>query len=157
MNSIKKIFLVLIAIVAVFNLGVLIYVHTGFIQIEKGSKAALRTFDPRTQAGKVSIARRVEIQKRIKQENIAWDYYQKGDYGMAIKEYKKTIEMSKHDQWVPRYRLSDVYEKAGYYDLALQEIDWLLSRKKVDQRVVDELLARKAKISSALPKASIDN
>jgi len=148
MNIVKKIFLIAIGIVTVFILGLFAYMYVGFIQMEKGSDAALKTFDPKTQAGKISIARRFEIQRITNQENIAWEYYKKADYEMAIKEYKKTIEMSKYDQWVPRYRLSEVYEKAGYHDLALQEIDWLLSRKGVDQKVVDELLARREKIQN---------
>ena len=152
MNIMKKIFLILTGIMIIAALGLFIYIYIGFVQMEKGSDTALRTFDPKTQAGKVSIARRVEIQKRTKQENVAWEYYQKGDYEMAIKEYKKAIEMSRYDQWESRYRLSEAYEKAGHYDLALREIDWLLSRKKVDQRVIDELLARKAKISSSPDK-----
>ena len=149
MNIMKKTFLILPGVIIIAVLVLFVYVYTGFVQMEKGADAAFRTFDSSAQEGKASIVRRIEIQKRTKQDNIAWSYYQKGDYEMAIKEYKKAIEMSKYDQWAPRYRLSAAYEKAGYYRLAIQEIDWLLSHK-LDKRVVDELTARKKNLTVLL-------
>lgn len=80
--------------------------------------------------------------------NKAREYESNDKYDLAIEEYKKSLE-SKSEKWMAHRHLLDVYEKAEYYDLALQEIDWLLSRKKVDKRIVDELLARKAKILSS--------
>ena len=78
----------------------------------------------------------------------AKSYIEKKEYDYAIREYTEALKMN-YNEWMTHRDLVDVYEKAGYYDLALQEIDWLLSRKKVDKRIVDELLVRKAKISSS--------
>jgi len=140
----RQIILVLLIVVAVFLIGAGIYSYIAFMQMKKGSEAALRTFDPTTEAGKVSIARRKEMQERINQENIAWQYYQIGEYERAIEEYKKALEMSEHHQWVSRYRLSEAYEKTGNHKVALQEIEWLISQNP-RQQVMDELKKRKEK------------
>lgn len=149
----KQIILVLSLVVAVLLIGAGIYLYTAFVQMKKGSEAALRTFDPTTEAGKVSIARRKEIQERVNQENIAWEYYQSGEYEKAIEEYKKVLAMSAHHQWVPRYRLSEAYEKTGNYELALQEIEWLISQNP-RQQVMDELMKRKEKILQMITRTT---
>ena len=148
----KRILIIEILSVTLCFAGLGLYLYIAYNQTKTASSNALKTFDKSTVAGKISIARRMEIEKRIEQENIAKKFYETGDYESAIREYKKAAEMSKYHQWVPRYRLSEVYEKAGHNDLAIQEIDWLLSQKP-SRQVIDELNARKERLQS-LPKST---
>jgi len=70
-------------------------------------------------------------------------YAGQGEYDLAISEYKKAAELG--DKWVPKMRLSQLYEKTGQYKLALQELNWLIS-KNPREDVLNELTERKQRI-----------
>jgi tetratricopeptide (TPR) repeat protein len=84
-------------------------------------------------------------------ENKAMEFENKGEYELAIGEYRKTLK-SEYNKWITHRHLLDLYEKAGHNDLAIQEIDWLLSQKP-SRQVIDELNARKKRLQS-LPKST---
>ena len=82
------------------------------------------------------------------------EYFEAGDYEKAIGEYLAAIqeiqaepnpehpaswtkeEVNTTNEWIktfrqefPRHRLVEVYEKAGHYQEAIEQIDWLLTHK----------------------------
>jgi tetratricopeptide (TPR) repeat protein len=85
------------------------------------------------------------MQHRITIENEAKKYEQKGEYGLAINEYLKILDIygKEISQGSIRSKLSECYEKIGQYEAALKEIDWLLERKVL---ATPELLERKKRI-----------
>jgi len=70
-------------------------------------------------------------------------YAEQGKYDLAISEYKKAAELG--DKWVPKMRLAQLYEKTGQYKLALQELNWLIS-KNPREDVLNDLTERKQRI-----------
>jgi len=78
-------------------------------------------------------------------------YEQAKNYEQAEIEFKKAIEADRSDQGVPRRGLVRVYETTGQYQLALDQIDWLIQRTS-RKDVLDELLTRKQKLEQLLSK-----
>ena len=73
------------------------------------------------------------------------DYEEAGQYELAIKEYKKTIELG--EDWMGHAGLARLYEKTAQYELAIKEIDWLISQKP-REGVMDLYRATKKKIEA---------
>lgn len=88
-----------------------------------------------------------KVSKRVHEEELqldkARDYEKEGKYDSAISEYKKAAELG--DKWVPKMRLSQLYEKTGQYQFALQELTWLIS-KNPREDVLSDLTERKQRI-----------
>ncbi len=76
-------------------------------------------------------------------------YEQAGKYEQAEVEFKKAIEVDKNDQGVPRRGLARVYEATGQYQLALEQINWLIQRTS-RKDVLDELIVRKQNLEKLL-------
>ncbi len=138
--------IVVISFVLVLLVCLFTYFYVGFSQSAKGTQQAIKRFTPGTIEFETYKRWNEESKVYYEHANKAREYEAKGQYDFAIGEYKKSAEC-KAEIWMAHRHLLEVYEKAGYYDLALQEIDWLLSRKKVDKRVIDELLARKTRLN----------
>lgn len=97
------------------------------------------------------------------------EYYDAGKYELSIVEYNKAIEIIQSmpdEKWTDvsqiemdrineesrssrqqfsRYRLVQIYEKAGRYSKALEQIDWLLTHKPV-AHIQKELLVKKIEL-----------
>ena len=91
------------------------------------------------------------IAKQWKYHDLGKKYFEAGEYEKSIEEYKKAIEIAKQEprdwarlreQKFPRARLIHVYEAAGRFDEAIEQIDWLLAHGPSDS-VRLELLAWK--------------
>jgi tetratricopeptide (TPR) repeat protein len=98
-------------------------------------------------------------------ENKGWDYVKDGQYDKAIEEYKKAIDIIENipgENWgnvsqeemdrinkesrnskqiFSRYGLIDALEKAGQYEEALQNVEWLIENQRVKGK--EELLKNK--------------
>ena len=70
-------------------------------------------------------------------------YAEQGEYNLAISEYKRAAELG--GKWVPKMRLAQLYENTGQYKLALQELNWLIS-KNPREDVLNDLTERKQRI-----------
>ena len=90
--------------------------------------------------------------KQWKHHDLGKKYFEAGEYDKSIAEYKTAIEMAKQDprDWVqindqkfPRGRLWEVYEKAGSFQEAIEQIDWLLAHKPSEPHRLDLLAWKK--------------
>jgi len=129
-----------------------IYLYIGFSQGAKGTQQAMKRFTPGTIEFETYKRWHEESEVYYEHAGKAKEYEKKGQYDLAIGEYKKAAEC-KAEKWSAHRNLLDVYEKAGYHDLAIQEIDWLLSQKP-RQQVVDELIERKRKSEEELKNST---
>lgn len=133
------------AIVLVFLIIFCVDLGIRFRHDAESAKQLIKRFNPGT-AEYEKYKKWGEISNKYYSHiNIAKEYIGKNEYDNAINEYREVLKMN-YNQWMTHEYLLEVYEKAGYYDLALKEIEWLLSRKKVDKRVVSELSTRRLKI-----------
>lgn len=66
---------------------------------------------------------------------------------MAIEEYKKAEEIAEKSgvKGLHKWNLAEAYEKSGQYDLALKEIDWLISEGPRAE-VIKELKTWKSRV-----------
>ena len=102
------------------------------------------------------------LRKDLNKVGRYYAYEQKGDSFMKLEEYDKAVEEYKtaikviesgndsdeikaFSQGMPRHYLAQAYEKAGRYQEALEQIQWLLDHKPLDH-VKQELLAKKAEV-----------
>ena len=76
--------------------------------------------------------------KQWKHHDLGKKYFEAGEYEKSIAEYKTAIEIGKQDardwaqinnQKFPRGALIEVYEKAGRYQEAIEQADWMLAHK----------------------------
>lgn len=87
--------------------------------------------------------------KRVRHQNLGWDYAKAGDYDKAITEYQKAIELARQDpagdwaqinnQKFPRGTLVEIYGKAGRFQEAIEQIDWLLAHGPSEPHRLDLL------------------
>lgn len=115
----------------------------------KIQERAMRNPNPEWQIMKQKIDAKIDAQ--WDHIHAGRDYEKAGQYELAIEEYKKTIELG--EAWMGHASLARLYEKMEQYKLAIQEINWLISYKPPDPKVVDEYIARKRKLEKLLEKA----
>lgn len=123
-------------------------------QLREGARVARESFDPKTEIGKANLIRKAQLAEINAYERLGNKYAYEGNYQNAIEEYKKALELTRKyndgiGYGVIRSYLSQVYEYAGQYDLALQELNWLISRKP-SKEGLDELIARRNSAEAAL-------
>lgn len=93
---------------------------------------------------------RVNAERTAKQYEIAeverqgTRYEEEGKYDLAIGQYKKalTMKVNNLEEWVLRCALADVYTKSNQDELALEEVNWIISQNPREQ-VKKEYLIRK--------------
>jgi len=83
--------------------------------------------------------------------NKAGRYEETKNYNLAEGEYTKALQLSpnKTDEGAARIGLSRIYEVTDRYQLAIQQIDWLLSRD-LRKDVLERLRLRKQKLEKLL-------
>lgn len=135
---------------AIIGLSVILIVSAFSIyravkEIERGaemSKHAGDFLNPNTEAGKKAI----KIHEEYEHIDKGKKYQTEGKYDLAIEEYKKAEELAEGGyKGISKRYLAEVYEKTGQYDLALKEIEWLISRGPREE-VIKELNAWKSRI-----------
>lgn len=145
---------IIITLLILFVLGAAGYLYLREIgkELERGAKLARDAFDPTTAVGKANIA----LSKIVDTEFEYWhkgdEYLKKGQYEMAIVEYRKSLEYTEKyggNVWLSHHALAYAYEKAGYYQEALHELNWLIAQKP-RQEVLDVLIARHDTAEAAL-------
>ena len=85
--------------------------------------------------------------------NEAENYEKIKQYNKAEEAYKAAIKLDPEHQGVARYGLADIYEATGQYQLALEQIEWLMEGQ-TRQDVLAELQARKQKLEQLLKEHS---
>lgn len=108
--------------------------------------------------GTATYKHRIETEKEIARQ---WEHIHSGlqfeqseKYENAIQEYIKALEIVKNtgNEYIVRNGLSRCYEKTSQYQLAIQEIDWLLERYDPNEKpeLIKELQQRKANLEKLL-------
>lgn len=103
--------------------------------------------------------RNVEGARVIAERNAKIDYFhdildqgikyeEEGKYDLAVEQYKKALD-THHDDWMAHCGLARVYEKSGQYELAIQEIDWIVAQNP-RQQVKDEYMAQKQRLEKVI-------
>jgi tetratricopeptide (TPR) repeat protein len=103
------------------------------------------------------------LQRRLQEPSPDWaaekearELEKEGRLDEAIKKYKEAIELGKYD-WPSHSRLADIYEKQGRYELAIEELDWLIEfqqkMKKTNKELLRNRIVRKERLESLLAKS----
>lgn len=147
-NVLRIVLLIVVLVVALYFIFMIKVINVAK-EVHEGNRLANDSFNPNTVAGKRYLKSKQEIEEQAKYEYLAEDYAEKGEYNKAIELLHKALSMSNYSfqDWTGHKKLLNVYEKAGMYSEALQEIDWLIAQKP-RQDVMGELNQRKQKILS---------
>lgn len=139
----KKYLIIGIPIFAIL-IGIMVFLTYFFIELDRSKRAYYESFDPTTEIGKANLELDREIERKMEHEIKGSNYERQAKYNLAIEEYKKV-----KDEWISRSALSRIYEKAGRYEEAIKEIDWLISQRPRPD-VIHELIQRKRKLQKLL-------
>jgi len=102
--------------------------------------------------------RGIKIKVWADQVKRAGAYEDAKNYEMAEIEYKKAIQLApeKIDEWESRSGLARIYEATGQYELAIEQLDWLI-KGKPRKDVIDKLLSRKQTLEKLLAEQTNAN
>lgn len=148
MNKIIKRTLITVAVLVglylIVALGVASYV---VYQEHKTAEIGRKNIE----GARVNAERRAKIYEVAEIEKLAYKYEEEGKYDLAIEHYKKELDTHEED-WMAHCGLARAYEKSSQYELAIQEIDWIIAQNP-RQQVKDEYIARKQKIEKLMKES----
>jgi len=148
MKIFKRLFIIVMFLGVVFSVIFCVQLGTRFSRDAESAKQLMKRLTPGTVEYETYKRWNKRSDAYYARINMAKGYIEKSEYDHAINEYNEALKMN-YNQWMTHENLLEVYEKAGYHDLAIQEIEWLLSRKP-SQQAVDEFISRKKKLEEAL-------
>ena len=144
----KKAKKIIIASVILIFVGLLCWGFYEFAKMFEEHNRATQLPAPGTPARERLDKTWARISEEGEQIDKAMKLEKEGKYDLAILEYKKALEMGMSESEA-RYGLSICYEKTGQYDLAIEQIDWFIS-KKPGEDAMKNLIQRKAHIQKLL-------
>jgi tetratricopeptide (TPR) repeat protein len=148
---IKKIFFSFISLLGVWIVAVLGTAYYAVYQEHKTAEEGRKNIKG-TKIKEEIISKIQEVGAIIKNGS---KYEDEGKYDLAIEQYKKAMELGENDdKALCRVLLADVYEKSGQYELAIQEIDWIIAQNPREE-VKDEYIARKQKLEKLITERSM--
>ena len=82
------------------------------------------------------------------------EFQKRGKFDKATEQFKRSIALSKNvfDAWHSRYALANIYEKTSQYNVAIEELNWLIAN--ANEPAKKELLERKAHLEVLLKQSS---
>lgn len=112
----------------------------GFYQEHKSILIGMQNVE----GAKVNAERTAKIHEIATIVKDGTKFDEEGKYDLAIEQYKKALNESRDnlDIWIARCALADSYTKSEQYELALEEINWIISQNP-RKEVMDEYLIRK--------------
>ena len=143
----KKINKIVIIAAGLFVLGIptYIYFHQVSYQLREGTRVARQSFDPYSKSGQAAIHSRILSNNYFSIQAKADQLMKQGQYDQAIIEFRKAVDFARQNnqsEWTARSGLSEAYEKAGRFDEAIKEIDWLIAQKPREE-VLQGFIKRK--------------